>query len=124
LFTKSIIQCIYAVTNQVIFDVEEELEEDIEPFSIVIERQISYFAEEDTLAAFLEHIGDSRWRVVFETLRDGFNKKNPRKPFSLWKNYVGVDADFKDLISGSTNCDPAKRITARQALEHKWFEDV
>jgi hypothetical protein len=23
-----------------------------------------------------------------------------------------------------TNFDPSKRITARQALEHKWFEDV
>jgi hypothetical protein len=23
-----------------------------------------------------------------------------------------------------TNFDPAKRLTARQALEHEWFEDV
>lgn len=62
--------------------------------------------------------------MVFEVLRDGFNKENPRKPFSLWKNYVAIDADFKDLISGLTNFDPAKRITAHEALEHKWFKDV
>jgi serine/threonine protein kinase len=109
----------------VIFAVEEEeLDDDLEPLSLVIERQISYFAEEDTLAAFLKHLGDNRWRIVFETLRDGFNKDNPRKPFALWKNYAGIDANFKDLISGLTNFDPTKRITAHQALEHKWFKDV
>lgn len=90
----------------------------------MIEHQISCFAEEDTLAAFLKHIGDSGWRVVFEALRDGFNKENPRKPFPLWRNYVGIGADFKDLIGGLTNFDPAKRITAHKALEHKWFKDV
>ncbi|PSS07171.1 hypothetical protein M430DRAFT_23320 [Amorphotheca resinae ATCC 22711] len=117
--------CIYAVTKRVIFAVdEEELDNDLEPLSIVIERQISYFAEEDTLAAFLRYLGDNRWRVVFEALRDGFNKENPRKPFSSWKNYAGIDADFKDLISGLTNFDPARRITAHEALEHRWFKDL
>jgi serine/threonine protein kinase len=58
---------------------------------------------------------------IFERLVDlagDFNSEKPRKPFSLW-HYVGVD--FKDLVTKKTNLDPAKRITAREALEHPWF---
>jgi serine/threonine protein kinase len=54
-------------------------------------------------------------------LRDGFNKTNPQKPVSLWK---GIDEDLRDLITGLTKFDPAQRLTANEALEHKWFRDV
>lgn len=54
-------------------------------------------------------------------LRDGFNETNPRELFSLWKN---IDTDFKDLIDGLTTFDPAKRLTAHEALAHRWFGDV
>ena len=107
--------------KRVIFAVDErELAEDEEPLSVVLERQISYFADEDGLNELLKHLGDSPWCEVFEVIRDGFNKTNPRKPFSLWKN---VDADFKDLVGGLTNFDPAKRLTAHEALAHRWFGD-
>ncbi len=112
-------QCIYAVLKRVIFAVsQDELAEGVEPLSVVLERQISYFVDEDGLGGPLKHLGDSPWCEVLEVLRDGFNETNPRKPFSLWKD---VDMDFKDLISGLTNFDPAKRLTAQEALAHKWF---
>lgn len=110
--------------KRVIFAVgEEELEDGrVDPLSIVIERQISYFADADGITAFLKHLGDDNpWVQVFEIIRDGFNQENPRKPFYLWK---GTDEDFKSLICGMTNFDPTKRITAREALTHKWFEGV
>lgn len=114
-------QCIYAVLKQVIFAVnEEDLAEGELPLSLVLERQISYFADEEGLSRLLNHLGDSPWCEVFKILRDGFNETNPREPFSLWKN---VDTDFKDLIGGLTNFDPAKRLTAHEALEHRWFRD-
>ncbi|GAD96775.1 predicted protein [Paecilomyces variotii No. 5] len=114
--------CIYAMHKRVIFAVgEEELEDGVDPLAIVIERQISYFADQDGLNAFLKFLGDSPWVRIFEVTRDGFNKDNPRKPFSLWK---GVDDDFKSLIRAMTHFDPEKRITAREALVHKWFEGV
>ncbi|KAF3491598.1 uncharacterized protein GIQ15_01115 [Arthroderma uncinatum] len=115
--------CIYAVHKRVIFAVgEEELDEGVDPLSIVIERQISYFADEEGITAFLKYLGDDNpWVQVFEIIRDGFDKEHPRKPFSIWK---GVDEDFKSLICSMTNFDPAKRITAREALAHKWFEGV
>ncbi|QVM12144.1 hypothetical protein D8B26_006779 [Coccidioides posadasii str. Silveira] len=107
------------VFKRVIFAVgEDELDEDVDRLSIVIERQVSYFADEGGMSGFLKHLGDNPWVRVFEVIRDGFDKDHPRRPFSLWK---GVDKDFK---SAMTNFDPKKRITAHEALAHKWFEDV
>jgi serine/threonine protein kinase len=93
----------------------------VELLSIVLEHQISYFADQEGLAGFLEHLGDSPWVNIFQVIRDGFGKENPRRPFTLWGD---VEADFKDLIAGLTNFDPKKRITAHDALAHKWFADV
>ncbi|GIK05575.1 hypothetical protein Aspvir_009688 [Aspergillus viridinutans] len=114
--------CIFALHKRVIFAVgEEELDEGVDPLAIVLERQISYFADEDGLTGLLRHLGDSPWVRVFEVIRDGFTKENPRKPFALWK---GIDDDFKSLICAMTNFDPERRITAHEALAHKWFKGV
>jgi serine/threonine protein kinase len=93
----------------------------VEPLAVVLERQISYFADKDGLAAFIEHLGDNPWVSVLEVTHDGFNKDNPRRPFSLWE---GVDEDLRDLVCAMTNFDPKRRITAREALAHRWFEGV
>jgi serine/threonine protein kinase len=115
-------QCIYAVLKRVIFAVAEgKLAEGEELLLVVLERQISYFADKDGLNALIAHLGDSPWCEVFKVLGEGFNKANPRKPFYLWQN---VDGDFKDLIGGLTNFDPTKRLTAHEALAHRWFSEV
>ncbi|EFE29951.1 uncharacterized protein ARB_03292 [Trichophyton benhamiae CBS 112371] len=114
--------CIYAVHRRLIFSVDEsELGAGEEILAHVIERQISYFADEDSIQEFLELIRESPWAEVFKITRDGFNKENPRKPFALWK---GVDPAFKDLICRMTHFNPGKRITARGALEHEWFKGI
>lgn len=41
------------------------------------------------------------------------------KSFPAWPDVV--DSEFKDLIQGLTNLDPAKRLASHQALEHPWF---
>lgn len=89
----------------------------------VLERQVSYFADLESFDALLKHLGDSPWCHVLEALRDGFDEENPREPFDRW-NMEPLDSDFKDLIRGLTNFDPAKRLTADQALQHKWFNDA
>ncbi|KAK2733738.1 hypothetical protein FQN57_001965 [Myotisia sp. PD_48] len=114
--------CIYAVHKRVIFAVgDEELDEGVDRLAIVLERQISYFAEEDSLKEFLKYLGDNPWVPIFGVIRDGFNKETPRQPFSLWQ---GVDEDLKSLVCAMTNFDPKKRITAREALGHSWFKGV
>lgn len=102
------------------------LEPDMEPLSIILERQLSYFAERDTLDALLSHLSpESPWCEIFTVVRSGFNAQNPREPFRLWKcDKPGFDQDFKDLVGGMTSFDPAMRISAREALAHKWFADV
>ncbi|KAL9624565.1 MAG: hypothetical protein Q9160_001229 [Pyrenula sp. 1 TL-2023] len=116
--------CIYAITKKVIFYVsEEEVGEGGEILSFVLERHLSYFAEEDTLEAFLRYLGESPWVEIFQVLRSGFNKENPREPFSLWQ-HDEISDDFKDLIGGLTSFDPTKRLTAQEALTHRWFRDV
>ena len=115
-------QCIYAVYKGVIFAVDEsELGEGEEILAHVIERQISYFADEDGIQRFLEHIRESPWAEIFRVICDGFDKEHPRVPFALWE---GVDTVFRDLVCRMTAFDPAKRITAREALKHPWFEGV
>ena len=89
----------------------------------VLERQISYFADLESFNGLLRHFGDSPWCLVLETLKSGFNKENPREPFARW-NMEPLDSDFKDLIAGLTNFDPARRLTVDEALSHTWFHDV
>lgn len=108
--------------KRVIFAVgEDELGEGEDVLAHVLERQISYFADHKGLAGLLKYLGDSPWVQVFDVIRDSFNKDNPRRPMSLWKD---VDEDLKHLVGGLTNFDPSKRLTAREALEHRWFKDV
>ena len=102
---------------------EEALPEGEVALAHILERQISYFADLESLNGLLRHLGDSPWCQVLKALRDGFNNENPREPFVRW-NMQPLGSDLKDLIGGLTNFDPAKRLTAGEALSHKWFHDV
>ncbi|RMD42378.1 hypothetical protein DV735_g2739, partial [Chaetothyriales sp. CBS 134920] len=111
--------CIYAVTKTVIFAVdEEELKEGEDKLAVVLERQLSYFADGiDDLEGLLQYLGDdSPWVRIFTIIAEGFGEDFPRRPFSLWR---GVDPDFKDLVGKMTNIDPRRRITAHEALGHR-----
>lgn len=69
---------------------------------------MSFFADPESLEAFMKHLdADSPWHRVFSDIRTRFGKDNPRKPVAMW---AGIDPD--------------KRLTAHEALAHKWFADV
>lgn len=92
--------------------------------AIVLQRQLSYFGNDESVAALLKHIGDeSPWCTVINVctyiLWKGFDETTPHEPFALWK---GVDPVFKDLITGLTNLDLKRRLTAQGALKHPWFQ--
>ncbi|KEY76617.1 hypothetical protein 25D9 10 [Aspergillus fumigatus] len=77
-------QCIYAMHRRVIFAVgDDELEDGVDRLAIVIERQISYFADLPGLDGFFKYLGDNPCVRIFEVTRDGLNKENPRRPFTL-----------------------------------------
>ncbi|KAM5474547.1 hypothetical protein MauCBS54593_002123 [Microsporum audouinii] len=115
------IVCICAVLKHVIFAVDaKELPEGVDIHAIVLQRQLSYFGNDESVTAILKHIGDkSPWCTVINILWNGFDETTPREPFALWKD---VDPIFKDLISGLTDIDPKRRLTAQAALDHPWFQ--
>lgn len=115
-------QCTYAVLKRVVFAIDEDKIQRGEDVSTeFLERQISYFADEDGLNALLKHPDDSLWCQILKNLRDSFNEGNPLQPFSLWAD---VDTDFKHRIGGLTNFDPAKRLTAHEASARTWFTGI
>lgn len=113
------------MTQRLVLAVDEsELLEGEDKLAIVLERQLSYFADESGFKAFMQYIGaESAWHEIFRVINSGFGKDQPRKPFALWDGN-GLDGDFKAFIGGLTNFDPAKRMTAQQALAHRWLENV
>jgi serine/threonine protein kinase len=92
------------------------LSSDEEAWRHILRRHISYFADEDGFQGLLEHIGEEN--PFIERLVALAAELKPREPFGLWEY---VDARFRDLIVKMTNLDPARRISAREVLEHPWF---
>jgi serine/threonine protein kinase len=80
------------------------------PAFIRLQRQISYFGDEEANCEILGMLWEERAAENISYV-----------PFEEWKD---VDATFKDLIRGLNSLDPAQRLTARQALDHAWFEGV
>lgn len=67
-------QCIYALNKRVIFAVaDEELKEGEDKLAIVLERQLSYFSDLESLGGLLQHLGDSPWTQIFTVIAEGFN---------------------------------------------------
>lgn len=89
----------------------------------ILRRHISYFAtDEDSFKGLLRHVEeDDLWFDRFAALAGDFDAERPRKPFAEWQY---VDVGFRDLIVKMTNLDPARRITAREALEHPWLQQA
>jgi serine/threonine protein kinase len=116
------LQCIYAITKRMVLAVdEEEIPEGIELLDIVLERQLSYFSDLEGIDGLIRCLGDSPWAQLIAMVAADFNADNPRRPFALWQD---IDPDFKDLVVRMMNVDPTRRLTANEALAHKWFSDV
>lgn len=99
------------------------LPEGTKVLDIVLRRQHSHFADPERYKGFMRYLDDDNpWRQKFDEIKATFNRANPRQPVSSWE-HEAMDDDFKDLVAGLTNFDPEKRLTAQQALEHKWFSD-
>jgi serine/threonine protein kinase len=113
---------IYVMLNDMIFRVSDEELGGNDAWRHILRRHISYFGDEDGFKGLLRHIGEDN--PFFERLiaqAGDFEAERPRKPFALW-HYV--DVELRDLITQMANLDPARRITARDALGHPWFHQA
>lgn len=88
----------------------------------ILRRHISIFGTDtESLQGLARHVcrdGDGPWLERFGDLAESFGEQEPRRPFAGW---MFVDESFRDLVGKMTNLDPARRITAREALDHPWF---
>ncbi|RMZ80302.1 hypothetical protein DV738_g2801, partial [Chaetothyriales sp. CBS 135597] len=113
---------IYVMVNEMVFRVNDtELSSD-DAWWHILRRHISFFGDEGGFEGLLQHIGEEN--VFFDrliALASDFDSERPRQPFAKW-HYV--DAGLRDLVVKMTNLDPAKRITAREALDHPWFRET
>jgi serine/threonine protein kinase len=94
------------------------------PDMIRLQRQVSYFGDQEGLDGLKTYLGDDEISLtVLDMLwEDRHEPYIPYKPFSEWHDVE--DTAFKDLIIGLMNLDPSKRITAQEALEHPWLKDA
>ncbi|KAL3469051.1 putative calcium/calmodulin dependent protein kinase [Aspergillus californicus] len=119
------IVCIYAMLGRVIFGRDEDFRkhesQGVLPVLIRLQRQVSYFGDPDGIRGLLKHVSDDKinCQLLQMLWEESSDEHIGYKPFSAWSDVV--DSAFKHLILGLTNLDPAKRLTARQALDHPWF---
>jgi serine/threonine protein kinase len=111
------IMTIYVMLNDMVFRMPNEELKDGEAWRLILSRHISYFADEESFRGLLMHLGEDN--PFFERLIEVASALDARVLFSNWEP---IDKDLKDLIVKMTNLDPARRITAREALEHELFK--
>ncbi|KAJ9232761.1 hypothetical protein DTO169E5_7321 [Paecilomyces variotii] len=113
---------IYVMLNEMVFRVSDDQLKSADSWRYILRRHISYFADEDGLNGFLEHIGEENpfYKRLID-LADSFGPGNPRQPFQRWSY---VEPELRDLVGKMTNLDPTKRINAREALQHRWFRQT
>ena len=105
--------------NEMAFKVSDEQLMANDSWQYILRRHVSYFADEDGLNGFLQHIGkDNPFFERFVAIAQGFSPGDARQPFSHWEY---AEPDLRDLIGKMTNLDPKRRISARDALDHRWF---
>lgn len=109
--------------RKVIFRIESEGLSRADEERLVVKRVLSNFGDGPGLVGLIDHLDDSvaSWRDLVLDVTPEFTATNPRKPFSMW---VEVAEGFRDIVTKMTSLDPARRITAREALEHPWFHDL
>ncbi|KAF3483973.1 uncharacterized protein GIQ15_03297 [Arthroderma uncinatum] len=115
--------CIFTMLRKIIFRIDEGSLSRAEKERIIVKRLLSHFGDGPGLVGFLHHLEDNsaKWRDLVVTIADEFTPADPRYPFSIWED---VDESFRDIIVKMTSLDPARRITAKDALEHPWFKDI
>ena len=92
------------------------------PEIVRLQRQISYFPDRDSFNGLITHVGDNELscQVLGMLWDDRVAEYHSYRPFSSWKDVE--DFSFREVVAEMMQLDPARRISARQALDHPWFQ--
>lgn len=112
--------------GRVIFGPDEDFEkhrgQGALPAMIRLQRQVSFLGDQEGLHGLKIYVSDEQ--INCQVLRMLWEERTaehiPYQPFGGWPE---VSHTFKDLVQQMMNLDPKKRIAARRALKHPWFED-
>ncbi|KAK5118069.1 hypothetical protein LTR62_004115 [Meristemomyces frigidus] len=119
--------CLYAVLGRVICGLDEDFAkheaQGALPAMIRLQRQVSLFGDREGLNGLMTHVGDEGLNCQMLSLlwEDRNEEYHSYEPLSEWPDLH--DQSFMDLMKGLLNLDPARRLTARQALHYPWFLD-
>ncbi|KAJ0419349.1 hypothetical protein BJY00DRAFT_314180 [Aspergillus carlsbadensis] len=84
-------------------------------------RQVAMCGGKESFCGFLEHIGrDSPFRRHLFPMMNASSAEYSRFPITSGDR-LALPPDVADLVAKMTDLDPARRITAREALNHKYF---
>lgn len=91
------------------------------PEMVRLQRQISYFANRESFNGLITHVGDNELscQVLGMLWDDRGADYHSYRPFSGWKDVK--DDSFREVVTEMMQLDPARRISAQQALDHAWF---
>ena len=116
-------QCIFVIYQSEVFEAYECVLDGGEPYALrILAKQMAFLTDEGQFYAFLHHIGKSPWaQQLVDIVGAGVISTDPDYHIDVWGD---MDDDFKDLVKKLTAFDPSRRISAKEALEHPWFEDI
>ncbi|KAF2207789.1 hypothetical protein CERZMDRAFT_114971 [Cercospora zeae-maydis SCOH1-5] len=120
--------CIYIMLGRIKFGRDEDFEyhvsQGIEPGLIRLQRQRSYFGDEEGYRGLRRHFEDNEQfcQLLDAIWEDRTASYIPYQHFPTWPEVE--DGDFKDVVLGLMSLDPRGRITAREALRHPWFAEL
>jgi serine/threonine protein kinase len=114
----------YAIMKPVVLVIDEsKLPEGSIPEDIVIEslieRQLSYCSDWNSVRGLIDYYGSDDPRSRYFTLVASNVIKG--SPVSIRPE---LEPDFKDLIVRMMKVDPRQRLTAKEALAHRWFKVI
>ncbi|KAF1999125.1 putative calcium/calmodulin dependent protein kinase [Amniculicola lignicola CBS 123094] len=120
--------CIYTMLGHIIFGPDADLEKHKAagalPEMIRLQRQISYFPDRESFNGLITHMGDDEisCQILGMLWDDRAADYHSYRPFSTWREVE--DLSFRELVVQMMQLDPAKRISAQQALDHPWFREL
>lgn len=110
------------MVNKIVFYVSDNEINSGDSWRYILASHISYFTDKNSLNKLLKHIGEENpfyKHLIY--LANSFGHRNPRQSSQRWSY---IEPELRDLVGKITYLDQTKRITAREALPHRWFSEA